>query len=37
VGIDWPVPLDDLIPSPRDKDAPMLHVVESVLPFTYAG
>ena len=35
VGIEWPVPVDDLIPSQRDKEAPTLREVESELPFSY--
>ena len=35
VGIEWPVPLDDLIPSERDANAPTLRDFEDQLPFTY--
>jgi len=35
VGIQWPVPLEDLIPSDRDKGAPTLREIEAELPFTY--
>ena len=35
VGIEWPVPLEDLIPSARDAQAPTLAEVESELPFSY--
>ena len=37
VGIDWPIPADELIPSERDKGAPTLREVESELPFRYAA
>jgi dTDP-4-dehydrorhamnose 3,5-epimerase len=37
IGIEWPIPLDDLIPSQRDATAPPLREVESELPFTYQG
>ena len=35
VGIEWPVPADQLIPSRRDLEAPTLREVEAELPFTY--
>jgi dTDP-4-dehydrorhamnose 3,5-epimerase len=37
VGIAWPVPEDELIPSARDLEAPSLAQVEAELPFTYGG
>jgi dTDP-4-dehydrorhamnose 3,5-epimerase len=35
IGIEWPIPLDELIPSQRDLDAPILADVEDELPFRY--
>ena len=35
VGIEWPIPVDELIPSDRDAGAPNLRDIESELPFTY--
>ncbi|MEA2483244.1 MAG: dTDP-4-dehydrorhamnose 3,5-epimerase [Thermoleophilaceae bacterium] len=35
VAIEWPIPLDELIPSERDKSAPTLREIEAELPFTY--
>lgn len=35
VGISWPVPEDELIPSARDLEAPLLSEVAPELPFTY--
>ncbi len=37
VGIQWPVPADELIPSKRDTEAPTLREIEADLPFTYGG
>jgi dTDP-4-dehydrorhamnose 3,5-epimerase len=37
IGIEWPIPLDDLIPSQRDATAPSLREVEPELPFRYQG
>ncbi len=37
VGIEWPVPLEQLIPSKRDTQAPTLREVEADLPFTYGS
>jgi dTDP-4-dehydrorhamnose 3,5-epimerase len=37
VAIEWPVPVDELIPSERDRVAPTLREVESELPFGYAA
>ena len=35
IGIEWPVPVDELIPSQRDAAAPTLQEIEHELPFTY--
>ena len=35
VGIEWPVPTEELIPSKRDQEAPTLAEVEADLPFVY--
>jgi dTDP-4-dehydrorhamnose 3,5-epimerase len=35
VGIEWPVPVDELIPSDRDASAPTLEEIADELPFTY--
>jgi dTDP-4-dehydrorhamnose 3,5-epimerase len=37
VGIEWPLPTEELIPSERDTDAPLLSEVAAELPFEYAG
>jgi dTDP-4-dehydrorhamnose 3,5-epimerase len=37
VGIEWPIPVDELIPSERDRSAPMLRDIEAELPFRYEG
>ena len=37
VGIEWPIPTAELIPSERDKTAPTLKDVEADLPFRYEG
>lgn len=37
VGIEWPVPIDELVPSERDAGAPTLSQVEAELPFKYGG
>lgn len=37
VAITWPFPDAELLPSPRDADAPRLSEVEGELPFVYAG
>jgi dTDP-4-dehydrorhamnose 3,5-epimerase len=37
VGIEWPIPTGELIPSERDKTAPTLAEVEADLPFRYGG
>ena len=35
VGIEWPIPVDELIPSERDTNAPTLAEIADGLPFTY--
>ena len=35
IGIEWPFPADELIPSERDLKAPNLKDVEDELPFVY--
>jgi dTDP-4-dehydrorhamnose 3,5-epimerase len=35
IAIEWPIPVEDLIPSPRDAQAPTLRELESELPFRY--
>ncbi len=35
VGIDWPIPPGELIPSERDRTAPTLKEIEAELPFRY--
>ena len=37
LGIAWPVPEEELIPSARDLEAPTLREVEAELPFTHRG
>ncbi len=37
VGIEWPLPVDELIPSERDSSAPRLAEIADELPFEYAG
>src|SRR3954447_24605837 len=37
VGIEWPLPVDELIPSERDTNAPLLRDVKDDLPFEYGG
>ncbi len=37
VGIEWPIPTEELIPSERDKTAPTLRDVEPDLPFRHQG
>lgn len=37
VGIAWPLPLDQLIPSARDASAPRLRDIAEELPFQYAA
>jgi dTDP-4-dehydrorhamnose 3,5-epimerase len=35
VGIEWPLPVEDLLPSERDATAPRLAEVADELPFEY--
>jgi dTDP-4-dehydrorhamnose 3,5-epimerase len=35
VGIEWPLPTEELIPSERDANAPTLAEVADELPFEY--
>jgi dTDP-4-dehydrorhamnose 3,5-epimerase len=37
VGIEWPLPLDELIVSERDARAPLLRELADELPFAYEG
>jgi len=37
VGIEWPLPSDELIPSARDTSAPALRDIADELPFRYEG
>ena len=37
VGIEWPLPVEELRPSQRDADAPRLKDVADQLPFVYLG
>ncbi len=37
VGIDWPLPEHELLPSERDRTAPRLRDVSGDLPFEFAG
>ena len=37
VGIEWPIPTEELIPSDRDRTAPTLKSIEDELPFRYGG
>ena len=37
VAIDWPLSVEELIPSKRDASAPLLRDIESELPFVYAS
>ena len=37
VGIEWPLPSDELIPSARDTTAPSLSEIADELPFRYEG
>jgi dTDP-4-dehydrorhamnose 3,5-epimerase len=36
VGIEWPLPTEELIPSERDANAPLLSEIADELPFEYA-
>ena len=35
VGIEWPIPIDELVPSQRDSGAPTLAEIAEELPFIY--
>ena len=37
VAIEWPLPVEELIPSQRDATAPLLRDVEAELPFVYSA
>ena len=37
IGIEWPLPIEELIPSNRDATAPRLRDIEADLPFVYSG
>jgi dTDP-4-dehydrorhamnose 3,5-epimerase len=37
VAIEWPLPVEELIPSQRDAAAPRLRDLEAELPFVYSG
>jgi dTDP-4-dehydrorhamnose 3,5-epimerase len=37
VGIEWPLPTEELIPSERDRTAPLLSDLADELPFEYDG
>jgi dTDP-4-dehydrorhamnose 3,5-epimerase len=37
VGIQWPLPVRELIPSERDATAPLLREIEAELPFVYGA
>jgi dTDP-4-dehydrorhamnose 3,5-epimerase len=37
VGIEWPLPTEQLIPSQRDASAPRLSAIAAELPFRYRG
>ena len=37
VAIEWPLPVEELIPSQRDATAPLLRDIEAELPFVYEG
>ena len=37
VGIEWPLPVDELVPSERDTDAPLLDDIAAELPFEYSA
>jgi dTDP-4-dehydrorhamnose 3,5-epimerase len=37
VAIEWPVTVEELIPSQRDATAPLLRDIEAELPFVYSG
>ena len=35
VGIEWPLPVDEMLPSDRDREAPLLRDIAGDLPFVY--
>ena len=35
IAIEWPLPADELIPSERDRGAPLLREIADELPFVY--
>ncbi len=37
VAIEWPLPVEELIPSQRDASAPLLRDIEAELPFTHSS
>ena len=37
VGIEWPLPIEELIPSARDSQAPLLAEIADSLPFEFAA
>jgi dTDP-4-dehydrorhamnose 3,5-epimerase len=37
VGIEWPLPVEELVPSQRDASAPALREIAAELPFEYGG
>ncbi len=37
VGVQWPIPIDDLKPSQRDASAPTLSAIADQLPFVYTA
>jgi len=37
IGIAWPLPAEELLPSDRDRTAPLLREVAAELPFEFAG
>ena len=37
IGVEWPLPVEELVPSERDATAPMLAEVADGLPFEYDG
>jgi dTDP-4-dehydrorhamnose 3,5-epimerase len=37
VGIEWPLPVDDLVTSERDARAPMLREIDDEIPFRWEG
>lgn len=37
VGIEWPLPAEELVPSERDATAPTVAEIEAELPFEYEG